>query len=144
MTKQTPSIFGNKIEKIKEKIQNFLDCGYSIETIIKITKNNSKLFSMAKENIQNKINDLLNLGYTKEEVLKMTTVLPTMIFYSIESIKEKIKLLISSAFNFKLFTICYIFRFATLPGFYSRVILNLYMVWKYEKIQISQGIYEGA
>ena len=68
----------------------FLECGYTKEEVIKITKTSPEIYSLSIENMKQKIVDIMDLGYTKEEVIKMTKALPPIYSYSIENMKQKI------------------------------------------------------
>ena len=75
---------------LKDIFTFFLECGYTTEEVIKITKTLPAIYGYSIENMKRKIADIMDLGYTKEEVIKMTKTLPTIYGLSIENIKQKI------------------------------------------------------
>ena len=75
---------------LKDIFTFFLECGYTTEEVIKITKTLPAIYSYSIENMKQKIVDIMELGYTKEEVIKMTKALPAIYGYSIENMKQKI------------------------------------------------------
>ena len=75
---------------LKDIFTFFLECGYTKEEIIKMTKTLPSIYGYSIENMKRKIADIMDLGYTKEEVIKMTKTLPTIYGLSIENIKQKI------------------------------------------------------
>ena len=75
---------------LKDIFTFFLECGYTTEEVIKITKTLPAIYGLSIENMKQKIVDIMDLGYTKEEVIKMTKTLPTIYGLSIENIKQKI------------------------------------------------------
>ena len=75
---------------LKDIFTFFLECGYTKEEVIKITKILPAIYGLSIENMKQKIVDIMDLGYTKEEVIKMTKTLPTIYGLSIENIKQKI------------------------------------------------------
>ena len=75
---------------LKDIFTFFLECGYTKEEVIKITKILPAIYGLSIENMKQKIVDIMDLGYTKEEVIKMTKTLPALYGLSIENIKQKI------------------------------------------------------
>ena len=75
---------------LKDIFTFFLECGYTKEEIIKMTKTLPSIYGYSIENMKQKIVDIMCLGYTKEEVIKMTKALPAIYSYSIENMKRKI------------------------------------------------------
>ena len=75
---------------LKDIFTFFLECGYTKEEVIKMTKALPSIYGYSIENMKQKIADIIELGYTKEEVIKMTKALPAIYGYSIENIKQKI------------------------------------------------------
>ena len=75
---------------LKDIFTFFLECGYTKEEVIKITKILPAIYGLSIENMKQKIVDIMDLGYTKEEVIKMTKTLPAIYGLSIENIKQKI------------------------------------------------------
>ena len=75
---------------LKDIFTFFLECGYTKEEIIKMTKTLPSIYGYSIENMKQKIVDIMELGYTKEEVIKMTKTLPAIYSYSIENMKRKI------------------------------------------------------
>ena len=75
---------------LKDIFTFFLECGYTKEEVIKITKILPAIYGLSIENMKQKIVDIMELGYTKEEVIKMTKTLPAIYSYSIENMKRKI------------------------------------------------------
>ena len=75
---------------LKDIFTFFLECGYTKEEVIKITKILPAIYGLSIENMKQKIVDIMDLGYTKEEVIKMTKALPQIYGLSIENMKQKI------------------------------------------------------
>ena len=75
---------------LKDIFTFFLECGYTKEEVIKITKILPAIYGLSIENMKQKIVDIMDLGYTKEEVIKMTKILPAIYGLSIENMKQKI------------------------------------------------------
>ena len=75
---------------LKDIFTFFLECGYTKEEIIKMTKTLPSIYGYSIENMKQKIVDIMELGYTKEEVIKMTKTLPAIYSLSIENMKQKI------------------------------------------------------
>ena len=75
---------------LKDIFTFFLECGYTKEEVIKITKILPAIYGLSIENMKQKIVDIMDLGYTKEEVIKMTKILPSIYGLSIENMKQKI------------------------------------------------------
>ena len=75
---------------LKDIFTFFLECGYTKEEVIKMTKALPAIYGLSIENMKQKIVDIMKLGYTKEEVIKMTKALPSIYGYSIENMKQKI------------------------------------------------------
>ena len=75
---------------LKDTFTFFLECGYTKEEVIKMTKALPAIYSYSIENMKQKIADIIELGYTKEEVIKMTKALPQIYSLSIENMKQKI------------------------------------------------------
>ena len=75
---------------LKDIFTFFLECGYTKEEVIKITKILPAIYGLSIENMKQKIVDIMDLGYTKEEVIKMTKTLPQIYSLSIENMKQKI------------------------------------------------------
>ena len=75
---------------LKDIFTFFLECGYTKEEVIKMTKALPAIYSYSIENMKQKIADIIELGYTKEEVIKMTKALPQIYSLSIENMKQKI------------------------------------------------------
>ena len=63
---------------LKDIFTFFLECGYTKEEIIKMTKTSPSIYGYSIENMKQKIVDIMELGYTKEEIMKMTKTLPIM------------------------------------------------------------------
>ena len=75
---------------LKDIFTFFLECGYTKEEVIKMTKALPAIYGLSIENMKQKIVDIMKLGYTKEEVIKMTKALPQIYSLSIENMKQKI------------------------------------------------------
>ena len=99
MSKKLPQLYGLSIENINQRVEDFIDLGYSKDEVIKMTKGFPSIYSYSRENIMQKIDDLKDLGYTQEDIIKMTKSLPTIYGYSMENIKQKINDLESFGFG---------------------------------------------